>query len=305
MNNSNNVLNYIEARDELADKVSMKLSQAYDLPADEFKGQAWLAAHEFLQDRPYPKSGVKARKLKEYAERILRSFNFDDNSQPFIPIDAEHITSSYNEAERELLHNQTRRRINRLLLSLRPREERVLRLRFGLGGQIIARPTSAPLPRYESDGLSLEEVGSTLFVTRERIRQTEAKALRRLKHPSRKGAAPLQEFLIDSPSDPQTSKNIWPWTVHPTQACDRPFTNQLDSDLQRNQPPAPRKDADSKIQPISRFRRPSTFGPDPLPQMPVPPTPPESEDMPELSHTFALAGLALAGSCHLVKQRSE
>jgi RNA polymerase primary sigma factor len=54
--------------------------------------------------------------------------------------------------------------------SLTPREERIVRMRFGLG--------------MNSDH-TLEEVGQQFSVTRERIRQIEAKALRKLKHPSR------------------------------------------------------------------------------------------------------------------------
>src|SRR4029434_7771897 len=57
-----------------------------------------------------------------------------------------------------------------VLASLTPREERIIRMRFGLG--------------MTSDH-TLEEVGNTFSVTRERIRQIEAKALRKLKHPSR------------------------------------------------------------------------------------------------------------------------
>ncbi|MGP0089770.1 MAG: sigma-70 family RNA polymerase sigma factor, partial [Xanthobacteraceae bacterium] len=57
-----------------------------------------------------------------------------------------------------------------VLASLSPREERILRLRFGIG--------------MTSDH-TLEEVGQTFSVTRERIRQIEAKALRKLKHPRR------------------------------------------------------------------------------------------------------------------------
>lgn len=67
------------------------------------------------------------------------------------------------------------------LLDLTPREERVVRLRFGIG---------------MADELTLEQVGETFEVTRERIRQIEAKALRRLSHPSRtkrlKGALDVQ-----------------------------------------------------------------------------------------------------------------
>ena len=58
----------------------------------------------------------------------------------------------------------------RVLASLTPREERVLRMRFGIG--------------MNTDH-TLEEVGQQFSVTRERIRQIEAKALRKLKHPSR------------------------------------------------------------------------------------------------------------------------
>ncbi len=66
----------------------------------------------------------------------------------------------------------------RVLASLTPREERVLRMRFGIG--------------VNSDH-TLEEVGQQFSVTRERIRQIEAKALRKLKHPSR--SRKLKSFL--------------------------------------------------------------------------------------------------------------
>jgi len=64
------------------------------------------------------------------------------------------------------LSQQTRK----VLATLTPREEKVLRMRFGIG---------------EKSDHTLEEVGQDFFVTRERIRQIEAKALRKLRHPSR------------------------------------------------------------------------------------------------------------------------
>ena len=64
------------------------------------------------------------------------------------------------------------------LASLTPREERIVRMRFGIG--------------INSDH-TLEQVGQKFSVTRERIRQIEAKALRKLKHPSRSSA--LRSFL--------------------------------------------------------------------------------------------------------------
>jgi RNA polymerase primary sigma factor len=66
----------------------------------------------------------------------------------------------------------------RVLASLTPREERIVRMRFGIG---------------MNSHHTLEEVGQQFAVTRERIRQIEAKALRKLKHPSRSRV--LRSFL--------------------------------------------------------------------------------------------------------------
>ena len=65
-----------------------------------------------------------------------------------------------------------------ILSTLTPREERVLRMRFGIG---------------MSSDHTLEEVGQQFSVTRERIRQIEAKALRKLKHPIR--SKKLKSFM--------------------------------------------------------------------------------------------------------------
>jgi RNA polymerase primary sigma factor len=75
-------------------------------------------------------------------------------------------------------HTLLREQLMEVLDTLTPREEKVLRLRFGL-----------------EDGRSrtLEEVGKEFNVTRERIRQIEAKALRKLRHPSR--SKKLKDFL--------------------------------------------------------------------------------------------------------------
>jgi hypothetical protein len=68
-----------------------------------------------------------------------------------------------------------------LLKTLTPREERVIKMRFGIG---------------DGSEHTLEEVGQSFQVTRERIRQIEAKALRRLRHPSR--SRKLKAFLEGS-----------------------------------------------------------------------------------------------------------
>ena len=79
------------------------------------------------------------------------------------------------------INSNLRETTTRVLSSLTPREERVLRMRFGIG--------------VNSDH-TLEEVGQQFTVTRERIRQIEAKALRKLKHPSR--SKQLKSFLDKS-----------------------------------------------------------------------------------------------------------
>ena len=68
------------------------------------------------------------------------------------------------------IDSKMRETVTRVLASLTPREKRVLRMRFGIG--------------MNTDH-SLEQVGQQFSLTRERIRQIEAKALRKLKHPSR------------------------------------------------------------------------------------------------------------------------
>jgi len=80
--------------------------------------------------------------------------------------------------ELEVIARDRREQINEILKTLTPREEQVLRLRFGLN---------------DGHEHTLEEVGKKFNVTRERIRQIESKALRKLKHPSR--AKKLKIFL--------------------------------------------------------------------------------------------------------------
>jgi len=76
------------------------------------------------------------------------------------------------------MHSNLKETTTKVLSSLTPREERVLRMRFGIG---------------MTTDHTLEEVGTQFSVTRERIRQIEAKALRKLKHPNR--SKPLRSFL--------------------------------------------------------------------------------------------------------------
>nr|HPI63622.1 RNA polymerase sigma factor RpoD [Alphaproteobacteria bacterium] len=91
--------------------------------------------------------------------------DFIEDKNAIVPLDA-------------AIQANLRETTTRVLASLTPREERVLRMRFGIG--------------MNTDH-TLEEVGQQFSVTRERIRQIEAKALRKLKHPSR--SRKLRSFL--------------------------------------------------------------------------------------------------------------
>jgi RNA polymerase primary sigma factor len=91
--------------------------------------------------------------------------DFIEDTNAILPIDA-------------VIQSNLRETTTRALASLTPREERIIRMRFGIG---------------MNKDHTLEEVGQHFAVTRERIRQIEAKALRKLKHPSRSRI--LRSFL--------------------------------------------------------------------------------------------------------------
>src|SRR4029077_16625430 len=94
--------------------------------------------------------------------------DFIEDKNAILPIDA-------------AIQSNLRETTTRVLASLTPREERVLRMRFGIG--------------MNTDH-TLEEVGQDFEVTRERIRQIEAKALRKLQHPSR--SQPLKPIMANA-----------------------------------------------------------------------------------------------------------
>ena len=133
------------ASEELAEKLAM--------PLDKVRKVMKIAKEPISLETP----------VGDEEDSNLGDFINDQNA--VIPLDA---------AIQENLREQT----TQILSSLTPREERVLRMRFGIG--------------MNTDH-TLEEVGQQFSVTRERIRQIEAKALRKLKHPSR--SRKLKSFL--------------------------------------------------------------------------------------------------------------
>ncbi|MFC1949756.1 RNA polymerase sigma factor RpoD [Chloroflexota bacterium] len=132
---------------------SKEIGQKMDLPASKVREIVKVAQLPVSLEAP----------IGEEEDSHLGDFIEDRNALP--PVDA---------ASKQLLKEQ----IEEVLSCLTPREQRVLRLRFGL-----------------EDGRSrtLEEVGQEFSVTRERIRQIEAKALRKLRHPSR--SRKLKDYL--------------------------------------------------------------------------------------------------------------
>lgn len=103
--------------------------------------------------------------------------DFIEDKNAILPIDA-------------AIQSNLRETTTRILSSLTPREERVLRMRFGIGMQTDH---------------TLEEVGQQFNVTRERIRQIEAKALRKLKHPTR--SKKMRSFLSSSTKSQNNNVN--------------------------------------------------------------------------------------------------
>jgi RNA polymerase primary sigma factor len=106
-------------------------------------------------------------KIMRTSRRMMREIDREpiEDCNAVLPIDA-------------AIQSNLRETTTRVLASLSPREERVLRMRFGIG--------------MNTDH-TLEEVGQQFNVTRERIRQIEAKAIRKLKHPNR--SRKLRSFL--------------------------------------------------------------------------------------------------------------
>ncbi len=119
------------------------------------------------------RSGLSKERIAKILEinkapvSLEASIGDEDDANHLIDFLQDETTPSPEEAAtKSNLAEQTRK----ILATLTPREEKILRLRFGIG---------------ELKGYTLEEVGKDFSVTRERIRQIEAKALRKLRHPSR------------------------------------------------------------------------------------------------------------------------
>ena len=145
----------------------------------EFYNRVTKASRELTQelgrepsdDEIAKKLGVPARKVEEVFRAIqdpiaLQTPVGDEDTELEDFIGDKNAPSPFNDAENKEISGY----IKKVLGTLTPKEEKVIRMRFGIG--------------VDRDH-TLEEVGRHLTITRERVRQIEAKALRKLKHPSR------------------------------------------------------------------------------------------------------------------------
>jgi RNA polymerase primary sigma factor len=116
----------------------------------------------------------KVRKIAQQPISLETPIGEEESSHLGDFIEDKAVTSPSDAAIKLNLKEQTAS----LLKTLTPREERIIKMRFGM---------------EDGSEHTLEEVGNSFAVTRERIRQIEAKALRKLRHPSRSGK--LRTFL--------------------------------------------------------------------------------------------------------------
>jgi RNA polymerase primary sigma factor len=128
-------------------------------------------------ERRWRRAATKVRRIMRIAQEPMSletPIGSEENSYLGDFIEDESVTGPVDAASKQLLKEQ----LHEILSSLSDRERKVLEMRFGLN---------------DGQGRTLEEVGSEFGVTRERIRQIEAKALRKLRHPIR--SRKLRDYL--------------------------------------------------------------------------------------------------------------
>jgi RNA polymerase primary sigma factor len=117
------------------------------------------------------KVGISAKKVEEHYKTIQKVVSLqvpvgDEETRLEEMIEDENASSPYSQLKKKQLEQKVRG----VLHTLTPKEEQIIRMRFGIG--------------FEKD-FTLEEIGKHLLITREGVRQMEAKAMRRLRHPIR------------------------------------------------------------------------------------------------------------------------
>jgi RNA polymerase primary sigma factor len=147
------------------DRLAIEEAQRKQVPVDPALERRWRRA------------ATKVRRIMRIAQEPMSletPIGSEENSYLGDFIEDETVTGPVDAASKQLLKEQ----LHEILASLSDRERKVLEMRFGLN---------------DGQGRTLEEVGSEFGVTRERIRQIEAKALRKLRHPIR--SRKLRDYL--------------------------------------------------------------------------------------------------------------
>jgi RNA polymerase primary sigma factor len=141
------------------------------------KNQQAEKPNDVALERRWRRAASKVRRIIRIAQEPMSletPIGNEENSYLGDFIEDESVVGPVDAASKQLLKEQ----LNEILDSLSVRERKVLEMRFGLA---------------DGQGRTLEEVGSEFGVTRERIRQIEAKALRKLRHPIR--SRKLRDYL--------------------------------------------------------------------------------------------------------------
>jgi RNA polymerase primary sigma factor len=165
-------------RDPTAEEIAVDMDYVSDLDrraVEESHGEEEQLSRDVL--RRLKRAAQKVRQIMSVSQEPMSletPVGAEENSVLVDFIPDESLVSPVEETNRELLREQMRD----ILSSLSERERNVLSLRFGLDG---------------GESHTLEEVGQQFGVTRERIRQIEAKALRKLRHPTR--SRKLRDYL--------------------------------------------------------------------------------------------------------------
>jgi RNA polymerase primary sigma factor len=165
-------------RDPTLEELSLELDL---LPPDEvqFVRDTWSAGNRLdpLMEKKLRRAGAKVRRIMRISQEPMSlemPVGKEDSSSLGDFIEDESVVGPVDAASRQLLKEQ----IHNALVVLNEREREVLEMRFGL---------------LDGEDHTLEEVGKYFGVTRERIRQIEAKALRKLRHPTRSRS--LRDYL--------------------------------------------------------------------------------------------------------------
>jgi RNA polymerase primary sigma factor len=165
-------------RDPSAKEIALEMDLLSDSDIEVIKASiANKIPLEPAYERRWRRAATKVRRIMRIAQEPMSletPIGTEENSYLGDFIEDESVLGPVDAASKQLLKEQ----LNEILTSLSERERRVLVMRFGLN---------------DGQGRTLEEVGSEFGVTRERIRQIEAKALRKLRHPIR--SRKLRDYL--------------------------------------------------------------------------------------------------------------